>query len=55
MIVKVKKCRAHNKELVYCESCVEAHKDLNTIKVLRLSKEEKEKMYKKVMKKLDKK
>lgn len=56
MIVKVRRCRAHNgEELVYCRECVEVQKRLDAIKILRLSEKEKEKMYKEIMKKLDKK
>ena len=48
-----KKCRVHNKELVYCKDCVEVRDAIAIIKALRLDSEEQNRIYKEALKKID--
>lgn len=50
---KTKKCRVHNKELIYCKDCVEVRNTIEIIKVLRLDAEEQNRVYKEALEKLE--
>lgn len=49
-----KKCRIHNKELIYCKDCIETLSAINIIKVLRSNAKEQNKIYKEALKVLKK-
>lgn len=47
--MKNKKCRVHNKELIYCKECVENLTMIEIIKVLRLDAKGRSKVDKEVL------